>query len=189
MDAFEPALADALGFFEQVLLRHRVEKHGEMLVCACGCGPTFWRRRTPPPPFDVWHPRHVRSELSLALSWKQPLFLAEVPPVEVNLLHARDIPDLTFLAAVQADTYIGLPAQVYSIRMRLQDKGFQASTARSGQLQDSVPMKLVRAKARRLIRRGLVRTWGGWRELGGDSMALTLTHVGRELLVAERVAA
>ncbi|MEV2222644.1 hypothetical protein AB0E01_22530 [Nocardia vinacea] len=184
----DPALTAAVDasrdFFGRVLMLHRAEKRGDRLVCACGRISWHYRGNTPLS-FAEWHPRHVRAELSLELAWRRPDFTAGVPPLEVNLLHARDIPDAEFLDAVWTQYKPWCPAALLrDVRVELRRRGFQAPLARSGQGQDQVPLKLVAAKMRRLIDRGLIerRTWSGSRSL------FQLTDAGGELLArnAER---
>jgi len=142
-------------FFGRVLMLHRAEKRGDRLVCACGRTPRAFRGGAPLR-FEEWHPRHVRQEMSVELLWRRPDFMAGVPPLEVNLLHARDIPDVVFLSAVCATSGAGVWAPAKRVQTELECRGYQTSAARSGQAQDQVPLKLVLAKGRRLVKRGLL---------------------------------
>lgn len=90
--------------------------------------------------------------------WYRPEQQRALPAgIRPNLQHARDIPDAAFLDVIEiAGGPRGQWVMVHEVCAELERRGFRAAAMRSGQPQDIVPAKIVRAKAARLIERGLM---------------------------------
>lgn len=75
----------------------------------------------------------------------------------VNLVHARDIKTIDFLAGIRYGQSAGLPySNRWHVAEYLETKGYRAAGTWGGDEQVKVPQRLVLAKARRLLKQGLI---------------------------------
>ncbi|MFE5290093.1 hypothetical protein ACFRAQ_34440 [Nocardia sp. NPDC056611] len=159
----------------EVLVAHspvrKVVNGQDRVACCCGALQYIYDSRT----FDAWHQRHVRYAVGRVLEvrdWTEPM-----PRHTPNLRHARDFTDVEFLSAVSAAQVLPDVTLLGDLVAELESRGFEASRGRSGRHQDQVPRKLVRAKAARLIQRGLLEGC----PCGCDGL-FQITEAGRALM-------